>query len=636
MDEIQKIVFEIADRCQRRKVPVTDMLAAFVGKARDSCTNNHHPAFPQSHSMRTLPRQPARPDTAKHCIGNVPNDLIDAFLVQTIILENPEKFQLDRAMSPEDVEQLVSLAVARLSKEDDPSLETLRMQVAFDSTYVEKQEALEKEKASTKRAYSLLEQSICAAQFQSTKDVSGMGQMHRLIIAALLTRTGQNPSNEVFQREVAAALESVLPRANLFPFTTLDYGDKRDRLADLHHYVLGIRLFNKAMGKGGNGLGDKVKEISEQVMQLAEAVVAALIDAEGIIEDYQSVINHVHKTSGAEQSPQSAALMQRLQDELAYKRQYLSFLQSFEHEMATSQEQIHNVVLEYDAHMEELRELVGRKSAVPKERVYPLFEGLAKLWMEAKDLEMHSTALQGIFDQLSNFAVPKYTTQLKEEDVLSAHQAAPADVTAAAEVVAGEGGEALGGEGGAGAPEKEKEVVAATGEQIVSALDPASTTPVHVFKSENPEIIQLPVEFTGFCPHTMATRAGLLLPGDPTNGNILYEGKLYGFVSMDALLAFLKTPDVFLEGVLKEAKRKPELINLLSLDRQFPHHVLRKVPTRSWPHLTTLGSFSKFPTAHTSPPIRLTGRQFLPHRPLHIALPRALRRGGFHSAHSAC
>lgn len=32
MDEIQKIVFEIADRCARRKVPVTDMLAAFVAK----------------------------------------------------------------------------------------------------------------------------------------------------------------------------------------------------------------------------------------------------------------------------------------------------------------------------------------------------------------------------------------------------------------------------------------------------------------------------------------------------------------------------------------------------------------------------------------------------------------------------
>ncbi|KAJ1478551.1 hypothetical protein T484DRAFT_1817235, partial [Baffinella frigidus] len=56
---------------------------------------------------------------------------------------------------------------------------------------------------------------------------------------------------------VAAGLESVLPRANLHAFTALDYSDKRDRLVDLHHYVLGIRLFNKAIGKGGTGLIDK-------------------------------------------------------------------------------------------------------------------------------------------------------------------------------------------------------------------------------------------------------------------------------------------------------------------------------------------------------------------------------------------
>ena len=32
MEEIQKIVFEIADRCSRRRIPVNDMLAAFVAK----------------------------------------------------------------------------------------------------------------------------------------------------------------------------------------------------------------------------------------------------------------------------------------------------------------------------------------------------------------------------------------------------------------------------------------------------------------------------------------------------------------------------------------------------------------------------------------------------------------------------
>eukprot|EP00283_Hemiselmis_rufescens_P013209 CAMPEP_0173440656 /NCGR_PEP_ID=MMETSP1357-20121228/23346_1 /TAXON_ID=77926 /ORGANISM="Hemiselmis rufescens, Strain PCC563" /LENGTH=384 /DNA_ID=CAMNT_0014406173 /DNA_START=46 /DNA_END=1197 /DNA_ORIENTATION=+ len=370
MDEIQKIVFEIADRCQRRKVPVTDMLAAFVAK--------------------------------------------------TIILENPDKFQLERAMSQEDVEGLVSMAVTRLSKEDDPSLETLRMQVAFDAAYVERQEALEKDKAGTNRAYSLLEQSICATKLASTKDVAGMGQMHRLIIAALLTRTGQNPSNEVFQREVAAALESVLPRANLYPFTALDYADKRDRLVDLHNYVLGIRLFNKALGKGGSGLGDKIRDASEQVLALGGSVMNQLGDAEKIVGDTQAVINFAHKNG--EKATTSKLPLQRLHDELAYRRQYIGFLQSFEQEIATSQEQMHNIALDYDAHMEELRELVGRKSAVPKERVYPLFEGLSKLWMEAKDVEMHNGALQAIFDELMTFSAPAYKTVLMEEDVSAAYR----------------------------------------------------------------------------------------------------------------------------------------------------------------------------------------------------------------------
>jgi hypothetical protein len=220
MDEIQKIVFEISNRCQRRKIPTTDMLAAFMAKA--------------------------------------------------VILENPEQYQLDRALSQEDVEGLVNAAVERLSQEDDPSLETLRMQVAFDSAYVQQQEALEKSQSTAKRAYSLIEQSICLLKLSGPKDVGGMGHLHRLIIAALLTKTGQDAQNELYQKEVAAALESVLPRANLHAFAALDYADKRDRLMDLHNYVLGIRLFNKSIGKGGAGLGDSVQDAVSTTHELKQ------------------------------------------------------------------------------------------------------------------------------------------------------------------------------------------------------------------------------------------------------------------------------------------------------------------------------------------------------------------------------
>jgi hypothetical protein len=76
----------------------------------------------------------------------------------------------------------------------------------------------------------------------------------------------------------------------------------------------------------------------------------------------------------------------------------------------------------------------------------------------------------------------------------------------------------------------------------VEALRSESDVPLHVFRSDNPEIVSINVEFSGFCPVTVTERDGLLLPADPTNGNVLHRGKLYGFVSMEALLAFLKDP----------------------------------------------------------------------------------------------
>jgi hypothetical protein len=361
MDEIQKIVFDIADRCSRRRIPVNDMLAAFVAK--------------------------------------------------TVILESPERFQLDRSLKQEDLDELVSLAVDRLSKEDDPALETLRMQVAFDSAYVQRQEQVEKDRAAAKRSYSVIEQSICALKLQSTKDVGGMGQMHRLIVAALLTKTKQSTQDQVYQKEVAAALESVLPRANLHAFTSLAYSDKRDRLTDLHHYVLGIRLFNKAIGKGGSGLPDKIAESCSSTREMGEAVAEQLTKARNEVEEYSLVIQRI-LSAGEDASSTADVPLKRLQDELTNRRQYLSFLESFQEEVSTNMERVNGLANENENDLDELKDLVGRKSAVPKERVYPLFETLARKWTEAEDVVMHMSALRHIFAELLAFTKPAYTRRL--------------------------------------------------------------------------------------------------------------------------------------------------------------------------------------------------------------------------------
>jgi hypothetical protein len=60
----------------------------------------------------------------------------------------------------------------------------------------------------------------------------------------------QEIQNLNIEKEVAAALESVIPRAALAPFVSLSNSEKVTQLAELSNLVIGIRLFNKAIGKG--------------------------------------------------------------------------------------------------------------------------------------------------------------------------------------------------------------------------------------------------------------------------------------------------------------------------------------------------------------------------------------------------
>eukprot|EP00961_Rhodomonas_salina_P144477 1945576-Rhodomonas_salina.4 len=123
MDEIQKIVFEIADRCARRKVPVTDMLAAFVAKPLSLDT--FHTAYAQGGDFKerqgqiqTLSERTVRSQCRHKCVLDL---ALNRRRWQAVILESPEKFQLDRALSASDVEELVTLAVERLSQANLPA-----------------------------------------------------------------------------------------------------------------------------------------------------------------------------------------------------------------------------------------------------------------------------------------------------------------------------------------------------------------------------------------------------------------------------------------------------------------------------------------------------------------------------------
>merc|ERR1719146_370308 len=102
-----------------------------------------------------------------------------------------------------------------------------------------------------------------AMQFEK-QNFDAISDTYRHIFRWLLVKCGHpDPAvqekadrNEVkaVEREVAAALESVFPRVGLRAFVSLTPNEKAAQLQELAAIVLGIRLFNAHLGKGGTCL----------------------------------------------------------------------------------------------------------------------------------------------------------------------------------------------------------------------------------------------------------------------------------------------------------------------------------------------------------------------------------------------
>ena len=80
-----------------------------------------------------------------------------------------------------------------------------------------------------------------------------------------MRHAGEEGERRDVEREVAAALESVFPRIGLKSFVGMSGDDKRTQLAELANIILGIRLFNKDIGKGGAGLDDTVNLVAAEI-----------------------------------------------------------------------------------------------------------------------------------------------------------------------------------------------------------------------------------------------------------------------------------------------------------------------------------------------------------------------------------
>lgn len=392
------------------------------------------------------------------------------------------------------------------------------------------------------------------------------------------------------EREVAAALESVFPRISLKAFINLGSEEKYAQLDELANIVLGIRVFNQYIGKGGVNIPNPEQEAATLLQNTGRLLSDELEQAQQTCIELQQVIVHseLRHPRGV-----TIGMLSRWKDELTNRRQYLSYLQSLQEDMAVSERKVSSLRDTITSEMSDLQELVGNRASVPKEHVYPKFYEIASQWT-ALHREYKVISGRARTTEVLRAFCASFTPSIRGGmNIQSGEVTALEETARAAEAAVGVANEPLDPaddrEGKAPLGEASEQTHAGSGTARtevhngdrsppnVNFDDHSAERPVKLSIESTPEFMQLPLEYQGFCSWTIVKRQGLLLPGKPELGVIRYKNRFFVFAHQVAISTFMNDPEYFLKGALERAVVSPELIHLLRLQDSFPETCITRM-----------------------------------------------------------
>ncbi|KAI9095273.1 hypothetical protein DFS34DRAFT_662809 [Phlyctochytrium arcticum] len=470
-------------------------------------------------------------------------ETVAAFIVRAVVLDPRNSFRIEEELGRDEVERLIKICVDRITAPDSPVIEAVKMQVYFDTNFPAQSDFLHKEKISKTQACAPLLREIVDVK---TKAIAVYEALYRKIVSYLLLRSHVgSPTDMRVIRETTAALESVFPQSELSTFISLSRSEKEAQLNGLAQLVTGIRLFNKQLGKGGEGVEDLPSVCASELTDLKERLKNATIQTEELIQTYLAVIDYADKSPRPELGDTSLA---RLRSSLIFRRQLLIYLDALTEQTERSDQTLHALAERFEETVRELKITCRAKTAVPVDQVYPQFIMLANLWTNYMEDLFLLAFRKGILDTLDGHSkaftmnispIALALAQEFRQDIEPEIQPEDQIISNAVELMT---------------------AVAVTGHKGVEVVHPGNTT----------QYYRLPVEFGGFCPYTLTTRDGLVVPGNKNLGLIRHRDKLYALATPQAARAFATTPDTHIEHVLTLARHAPSLVQLLHLYPYFP------------------------------------------------------------------
>lgn len=435
------------------------------------------------------------------------------------------------------------------------------MQVVYELANIKEEEKLEKIKDYFETEINNLIKEITLFQTSTKRDNDSI-QIHKKIFNFLLIKTKQNTLNSLnnfsdvkdenvlgisSEREIYAILDNVLPKSGLPPFISLSAQDKVAQLTDLCNIVMGIRLLNGEIGKGGIGLltlSTLRKKLSSNLLNEVKEYCTKISDT---CDKYTNIYENVDISLIVD--PKELKILRNLKNNIVFFRQVITYLTMLMESLHEASIDVDNLSINYDKEIKYLIEIVEKKSAISKDQAYPRFENLSKMYSKFQEHSFNLDIKENIFHKLRLFLENSEISEDYDESTLGRFK----DYLYSSDYKN---------------DEQNFSFESGIYQNGVTILYPHTTA----------DFLDIKLEFQGFCIVTLLKSDGLLVNGRP---NIVakYKDNYMVFGSNGAFQDFLDNPDYYFTEIISYVKNNSYLINLLNMTEQFPianlYHLFR-------------------------------------------------------------
>ncbi|XP_048506844.1 cilia- and flagella-associated protein 206 isoform X2 [Athalia rosae] len=476
---------------------------------------------------------------------NISGDLVE-FLVNLMLLDPEHDFGREDTCR-NDLTSIVSAAVAKLIDRSSPSLVVLKLQLYFNKHYVPRDEVIAKHRKCIYTKTAPLLKEICNTTLQKSTEQDIEKLYQKIVVFVILLSGLGNPSVPAVLREASVALQSVYRLSELKHFVSLSLDEKERQLTELMCIVAGIRLFNRDLQRGGEGIDDLTTVLQEAVAKTQSSTMHVLETIMNKVYNFTTAVDRVIMSSyiGEEEvcsdntkhctvSELSSQQVKWAVEMLAAGRQQEIYIRKIMDDIERCECNVKSLMEKLQARLLQLHGAVHCRTAIPTIEIYPQFIDLANTWMQLQDEVVILSNINTFLWELQSMTIESVDTY---DDGLLRVLVDDNQVLTDAERL----------------EEHMGKMITEAGECQI------------FYPNITKDFDQIHLEYLGFCAWSFTQGKGALIPGNPNIGVVKWNGKYFAFSSRVAASKFGECPERFVHEAIEFVYKNPEYINLLQM-----------------------------------------------------------------------